>query len=170
MWSKNLERVRFIKPMALAAVKQVGSYSVSTSKAWDKMFSWLDQEDYLETAAQGFGLFHDDPRTTPKNELQYSAAVQVPKSWEPTNSNDVDAMRFDGGVYVVTNHVGPYLKLGHVVSTLRDTWMPQHGLVFDKARAVLIIYKSDVRYVSEPEQRAEVCIPVFADRRSNPRT
>ena len=152
--------------MLMAAIKRVGSYQQSAPSAWQDMLGWLDSFSPEDMPSEGFGLNYDDPRTQKDGQLRYAAAVEVPKSWEPREGSVAEMLLFEGGVYAVRGYVGCYHNLGPTISKFRDEWVPNRGLVLDRERPVLTRYLSDPRKVREEEQKAEICLPVFADRRS----
>ena len=162
-------RVIFIKPIALAAVHIVGPYKDTVPKAWKKIFDWLDTSQNHAHPEQGYGMTLDDPRAVPADQLRYVASVPVPARWKEQDSEVVSRLNFDGGTFArITNH-GPYDQIGQVISRFRDEWVPSNGLVFDRTQPLLTVYKSDTRKVAPADQVADICLPVFADRRSKPR-
>lgn len=161
--------VKFIKPRVLAAIRRVGSYQDVAPGAWQDMLAWLDSFSSEDMPPEGFGFNYDDPRAQKGSQLRYAAAIEAPNSWEPNGNSPAEVLLFEGGVYAIKNYVGPYSDLGPSISKLRDEWLPNKGLVLDRDRAVLTRYKSDPRKVREEERKAEICLPVFAERRSQDR-
>lgn len=162
-------KIKFIKPRQLASIKRIGSYQDTAPDAWRAMFDWLDGFDPEDMPTEGYGLNYDDPRTQTDGQLRYAAAVEVPKHWEPEENSVVESLFFEGGVYAISPHFGCYKTVGEAISKLRDGGVPKIGLVLDRNRPVLTRYKSDPRKVSSQDQKAEICLPVFADRRSKDR-
>lgn len=162
-------QVIFLKPAILAAVKLVGPYQTTVPKAWSTIFDWMDLTKPDPKPDHGYGLTFDDPRKVSEPDLRYVAGVVVPSHWESCPTNKVAGQRFDGGTFLRTRIVGPYTNVGRMISSLRDQWIPKNGLVFDQKQPVLTIYRSDTRYVAPEDHVADVCLPVFADRRSEPR-
>jgi len=162
-------RIKFFKPKLMAAIKKTGTYKDIAPLAWQEMLGWLDNLSPEDMPDEGFGLNYDDPRAQKTGQLRYAAAVQVPKSWEPNNKSSAEMLLFEGGVYAVKGYVGSYQNLGPSISKFRDEWVPNRGLVLDQDRPVLTRFKSDPRRVCDNEQRADICLPVFADRRSEER-
>lgn len=162
-------KIKFFKPRVLASIRRIGRYQDSVPDAWEAMLNWLDGFGPDDMPTKGYGLNYDDPRTKNHDTLRYAAAIEMPKYWEPDDTSPVDSLFFEGGVYALKSHVGSYLSLSTAVSKFRDEWVPKSGLVLDRNRPILTRYKSDPRKVSHQDQRADVCLPVFADRRSQDR-
>ena len=166
---KSKTQVIFVKPAVLAAVHRIGPYKQTVHKAWGSIFEWLDKTKPDPMPDHAYGLTYDDPRKVPQEQLRYVAGVVMPSNWWSCPTKLVLRTQFDGGTFLRTRVVGPYKEVGKVISTFRDQWIPKHGLVFDRNNPVLTIYRSDTRVVAPDEQVADVCLPVFADRRSEPR-
>lgn len=162
-------QVIFLKPAIFAAVQATGPYSETVAKSWGKIFDWLDDTKPDPMPDRGFGLTFDDPRTVAASDLRYAAGVTMPSNWSAPETGDIGPLKFGGGSFLRTRVVGPYTNTGKVISALRDQWIPKNGLVLDRCQPVLTIYLSDTRYVDPDDQVADVCLPVFADRRSKPR-
>lgn len=162
-------QVIFLKPANLAVVQMIGPYSETAQQAWAKVFTWLDHSKPDPKPDHGYGLSFGDPRKVAHDKLRYIAGVVVPSNWVSCESNMVSSLRFDGGTFLRTRVVGPYTKIGQSISELRDKWIAENGLVLDQKHPVLTIYRSDTRVVAADQCVAEVCLPVFADRRSEPR-
>lgn len=162
-------QVIFLKPAILAAVQHIGPYHDTVPKAWAEIFDWIDHTKPNPAPDHGYGLTYDDPRKVPESELRYVAGVVVPPNWEACPSNKVTGLRFDGGTFLRNRIKGPYTNVGQMISSLRDQWIPKNGLVFDQKKPVLTIYRSDTRQVAPDDCVADVCLPVFADRRNKPR-
>jgi len=162
-------QVIFLKPANLAVVQLFGPYSETAQQAWTKIFAWLDHTKPEPKPDHGYGLSFGDPRKVANEKLRYIAGVVVPSNWVACDSNMVSSLRFDGGTFLRTRVIGPYTKIGLSISDLRDKWIPKNGLVLDQNQPVLTIYRSDTRLVAPEDCVADVCLPVFADRRSEPR-
>ena len=162
-------QVIFLKPAVLAAATLTGPYKETVPKAWNIIFNLMDQGKIDPLPDHGYGLTFDDPRKVAQSDLRYAAGVVVPANWNSCDTNTVTPLPFVGGTFLRTRVTGPYSNTGQVISKIRDQWIPKNGLVFDRAQPVLTIYRSDVRHVAPEEQIADVCLPVFADRRRKPR-
>lgn len=162
-------QVIFLKPANLAAVQVIGPYGETAPKAWANIFKWLDYSKPDPKPDHGYGLTFGDPRKVADKELRYIAGVVAPSNWVSCESNLVSGWRFDGGTFLRTRVVGPYSDIGKVISGLRDKWIPKNGLVLNRKQPILTIYRSDTRTVEPAECVADVCLPVFADRRNEPR-
>lgn len=162
--------VRFISPVKLAIVSARGPYARSVGQAWNQMFAWLDSRQHSEPVTIGYGLAHDDPQTTLSTKIRYDAGIPLPASWKPEDENFAQVHTFRGGSYTVQHYAGPYQNLGRLISQTRRDFIARSGLVLDRTRPVVCIYRSDPRQVGPEDQHADVCLPVMIERRATPRT
>lgn len=162
-------QVVFLKPVVLAAVRVTGPYSDTVHEAWRRVFAWMDHAALDPKPDAGYGLSYDNAKQVPAQDLRYAACVVMPNSWPGSGQDGIARMLFEGGTFLRSRVVGPYSKIGPVISELRDQFVSKNGLVFNRNKPVLTIYRNDTRRVSPDEQIADVCLPVFADRRMKPR-
>lgn len=162
-------QVVFLKPVVLAAIHQTGPYGETVPEAWRGIFRWLDASNLALKPDKGYGLSYDNPNHVPAQDLRYAACVVMPNTWDGSGQEGIARMLFEGGTFLKRRIVGPYTKIGPVISELRDKFVAKHGLVFDRQKPVLTIHRNDPRDVAPDEQITDVCLPVFADRRMEPR-
>ena len=70
-------------------------------------------------------LFHDDPETTPPDQLRSDAAVAVADD-VPLPAG-LTEQRIPAGEYASTVHVGPYEQLGDTWARFMGEWLPASG-------------------------------------------
>lgn len=162
-------QVIYSKPLMLAAVQTKGPYSRSADEAWKQIFNWLDKLKPDPFPSVGYSLYYHDPRLVKESELRYAAGIPAPRNWQASRNDGVFPLQFAGGTFMKRTVVGPYTNLGRVMSELRNQWIPENGLVLDQSQPAVSIHHSDQRFVDPAKQTADVCLPVFADRRSKPR-
>lgn len=166
---KARAQVIFMKPAVLLAVQMIGPYSEAVPKAWTTIFGWMDREKPDPMPTVGYGFTYDDPRRVAAEDLRYVASVIAPSRWNHNSTSEVSPLSFEGGTFLRSTVVGPYDQIGQSISSMRDQWIPKNGLVLDQNKPILTIYRSDPRVIEPQEQVADVCLPVFADRRHKPR-
>jgi AraC family transcriptional regulator len=108
--------------LRLATVRHVGPYA-TIADAFERLEQIVTSTPLRPEAL--LGLFHDDPRTTPPEQLRSDAAVVVPAD-TPLPDGVIEG-HVPAGRYAKTEHVGPYSRLGDVWSTLLHHWIPEHG-------------------------------------------
>lgn len=163
------QNVIILPTCQLAYVRMTGPYPTSSVNAWQRVLEWLDARGHNVLVDAGFGLAIDDPRMTQADKLRYDAGVLVPSSWNDTDLAYVSLRKFCGGAYFKKRNVGCYQSLGRIVSEARDLLVPREGLIHDMARPVVTINYSYPSKTPPGEQIADICIPILADARLQPR-
>lgn len=70
-------------------------------------------------------LYHDDPESTPADQLRSDAGVAVPA--DVTLPPELAEQRLPAGRYARTVHVGSYEKLGDTWARFLGEWLPESG-------------------------------------------
>ena len=70
-------------------------------------------------------IYHDDPETTPAQNLQSDAGVTVEE--EVALPAGLREMYLPAGSYARTTHVGPYDELPDAWARLMGRWLPSSG-------------------------------------------
>ena len=102
-------------------------------------------------------IYHDDPESTPADQLRADAGVVVAEgvALPPT----LTEQRLPAGSYACTVHVGPYERLGDTWRLLMGEWIPASG-----KHVSGVSYE---RYLNMPgsvpkeELRTQICVPVI---------
>jgi AraC family transcriptional regulator len=154
-------RLVYFRPLRLVHVRAMGPYEQSRAAAWQRMFEWLANRKLHTMPGAGYGLLLDDPRVTPRDECRYDACIDLATVNEEGIDSGVMIRKLPGGAFARTRHVGCYSKMNDTVRGLRDTWMPQNGLIVDKRRPFVEIYFDDPRPSDGVTRRSECCVPVL---------
>lgn len=110
--------------LRVAAVHHVGPYH-RISEAFARLDGLARPAGLCEQGAMMLAVYHDDPETTPADQLQSDAGVTVKETAElPAGMMEV---RLPGGRYAKTTHIGPYTKLGDTWSRFMGEWLPKSG-------------------------------------------
>ncbi|HEX7665488.1 MAG TPA: AraC family transcriptional regulator [Polyangiaceae bacterium] len=80
---------------------------------------------FAHPGAKMLGVYHDDPESTPANELRSDAGIVVPDDVELPAG--LDEVRLPAGRYAKTIHRGPYTGLGDAWSSFMGSWLPASG-------------------------------------------
>ncbi len=156
-------RLVYLRPMRLVHIRAMGPYSEARGAAWTRMFEWLSNRGKHKMPGCGYGLMLDDPKVTPRDECRYDACVDLATVGEAGLDAGVMIRRLPIGAFARTRHTGSYSKMNETARALRDTWLPQNGLLVDKRRPFVEIYLDDPRLAQEDKCRSECCIPVLPD-------
>ena len=109
----------------VAAVHHVGPY-LNISEAFGRLASLAEPAGLLQGSGSiMLGIYHDDPDTTPADELESEAGVVVPEG-APLPSG-LTEIKLPAGRYAKTTHVGPYDQLHDVWSRFVGQWLPASG-------------------------------------------
>ena len=142
--------------LRVATIRHIGPY-MQINQAFEKLGQIAGPAGLLrQDGAAMVAIYHDDPDSTPADQLRSDAGVVVPDGVAlPTPLTE---QRLPGGSYACTLHVGPYERLGDVWQRLMGEWIPGSG-----KRVAGVSYE---RYLNMPgsvpkeELRTEICVPV----------
>jgi len=111
--------------LRVGAVHHVGPYN-QIPNAFRKLGEIAHAAGVVaKPGAAMLAIYHDDPETTPPNELRSEAALTFAADAKlPTG---LDEQRLPGGRYAHTTHVGPYEELGDVWARFMGEWLPASG-------------------------------------------
>jgi AraC family transcriptional regulator len=151
-------KVEIVQKPALrvASIRHVGPY-MQINQAFEKLGQIAGRSGLLggEPAAM-VAIYHDDPESTPPDQLRSDAGLVVPES--ASLPAPLTEQHLPAGPYACTVHVGPYERLGDSWQRLLGEWVPAHGKRVDGL--------SYERYLNMPgevpkeELRTEICVPV----------
>jgi AraC family transcriptional regulator len=117
--------IKHMPELRVGSVHHVGPYNQITS-AFEGLGSIVGPTGLLgEPDVKMLAIYHDDPESTPQDQLQSDAGVSVPESVPLPNG--LDEQRVPAGRYASTLHVGPYETLGDTWSRFMGEWLPSSG-------------------------------------------
>ena len=129
-----LSHVRFelLRPMWLLTFRHLGDYFEIPEAFSEADTLWRPLMDWAKRHRIGYqpvamAIFHDNPWLTPKNAQRTDICIPLtapPAGIERTPMPDVGSvrgMRFEGGLFGIIEHMGPYETLRHAFRRLADT-------------------------------------------------
>ena len=126
--------------LRVGAVPHVGPYN-QISQAFGRLGAIAGPAGlFRQPGAAMIALYHDDPDSTPPDQLRSDAAIVVPEG-VPLPAGLVE-QRIAAGRYARTVHVGPYEQLGDVWARFMGEWLPASGHRLG-AGASYEIYRND---------------------------
>ena len=152
---------RQMTPTSVFYARANGPYASSCVEAWQRLDAWLDRYCARGRVRRAFGIFHDNPRTTPPELMRYDACVPLAACAELEPDEGIGRQTLPTGTWAVYTHVGPHREAGDVISTLHGDLIPKRGFSFDYDRPILAVYLNDPRVTREAHRRTELCIPVI---------
>jgi AraC family transcriptional regulator len=136
--------IKRIDPLRVAFMRHVGPYR-QVGATWDKLLPILGKEGRLGGNPMFIGVCHDDPEVTGPARLRYDACVTVDLDFR--GEGEVGLQTIAGGEYAVTNHQGPYNKMGDTYAALLGQWLPRSGRELSSAPCFEV-------YLNSPESTA----------------
>lgn len=119
-------QVQDLSGLRVAAVRHVGPFK-ELAPAFAKVCAWAGQKSLFGPDTRVIGIFHDDPKSTPEQELRSDAAVTVDASVEADGDAGVEVSEIASGRYAVGVLKGPYEGLQAAYSWIYREWLPSSG-------------------------------------------
>ena len=151
-----LATIRETPALRVAALAHVGDY-INIGSTFERLMVMAGGQGLLGPWTRSFGIYYDDPASTPRDALRSDACVTLPDGRTPSGELQVREIR--GGRYAVTLHVGPYAELHFPYTWLYGTWLPTSGEEPADAPSIEE-YLNDARVVPPSELRTEIWLPL----------
>ncbi len=149
-------KIEEVTEKTIAFMRHVGPYN-EIGKVFEKLCVFAGPKGLLGPTTEVFGMYHDDPDTTPPDKLRSDAAITVGEGVEA--EGELQVGKLAGGKYAVAIHKGPYNKLIDCYRWLYGQWLPTSGYepgnvpCFEK-------YLNDPNTTAEAELLTEIYIPL----------
>jgi AraC family transcriptional regulator len=145
-----------IPELRVATIHHVGPYN-RISEAFERLGAVAGRAGLLQEGAMMLAIFHDDPETTPAEELQSDAGLTVRDGARLPEG--VVELRLPAGPYARATHLGPYTTLGDTWSRLMGEWLPASGKRVG-AGPSFEVYKNTPENAAPEELRTELYLPL----------
>ena len=148
--------IRTLLPKRLAAVRHVGPYD-QIGPAFRELGRIAGPAGLFGfPGAMMVGVYHDDPRITPHDQLRSAAGVAIPDT--AAIPAGLTEERIEPGTFVVHTHIGSY-------AGLPDAWHQAITGVSESGRklrhaASYEMYLNDPTQVAESELKTEIYLPI----------
>jgi len=149
--------IREFPEMRVGSVRHIGPYN-QIPEAFGRLGQIAGPAGlFQKPEAAMVALYHDDPESTPPDQLRSDAGIVVATDTElPVQ---LDEQRLPAGKYAVTLHIGQYEQLGDVWQRFLGDWFPSSG-----HRAAEIpsyeLYLNDPSRTPKDQLRTELRIPL----------
>lgn len=140
------------------ALRHTGPYN-QIGPVFGKLMGWMQANGVTQTGP-GLAISHDDPETTPADQLRSDACAIVANDFT-TDDPTVAVIDLPGGRYAVTTHLGAYSGLGATWSQFMGAWFPASGHTIDISRPCFEVYVNDCNAVPVEEVRTDLYVPVL---------
>ena len=148
--------IKEMPELRVGAVKHVGPYN-QIPKAFERLGAVAGPAGLLRHAGSMIAIYHDDPETTPQDQLRSEAALVVPEGIKLPEG--LVEEHIAGGRYARTLHVGPYEQLGDVWARFLGEWVPASGNRIGDGVSYEI-YLNNPTQVPKQELRTELYVPL----------
>jgi len=148
--------IKEMPELRVGTVRHVGPYN-QIPQAFERLGAIAGPAGLLGAANTMMAIYHDDPETTPQDQLRSDAALVVPEGVrlpEPLVEQHIAA-----GRYARTVHVGPYEQLGDVWARFLGEWVPASGNRIGDGVSYEI-YTNTPGQVPKEELRTELYVPL----------
>jgi len=121
-------RLETLPTIRIASVRQTGPYMESAERAWKILCAWGGPKGLFGPATMIIGISHDEPQSTPPEEIRYDAAISLEA--DITVEPPVVLGSLPGGEYAIFTHQGPHEGLEDTYKVIMSQWVPTSGREF----------------------------------------
>jgi AraC family transcriptional regulator len=154
-----------LEPIEVLYIKKIGDYTKVAGEAWESIMSFAYpqkikfKKNLMGKDAQMFGIGHDDPSITPKNELRYDACISYDdKSVKPRG--EIGVKTIEGGRYVKYLHKGAYEGLKESYQKVMD-WIIENNYTIANKPPFEKYLNRDPKRTKPENLKTEIYIPVI---------
>lgn len=142
--------------LRVAAVSHMGPYN-RISEAFERLGQIAGPAGLLRHDAMMLAIYHDDPETTPAEQLRSDAGLTVPDNARlPT---EIVEKRLPAGRYARTTHIGPYTTLGDAWARMMGEWLPDSGHRIGNG-PTYEVYRNNPSNTRPEELRTDLYVPI----------
>jgi AraC family transcriptional regulator len=142
--------------LRVATVPHSGPYS-RISEAFQRLVAVTGPAGLWRDGALWVAIYHDDPKTTPAEQLHSFAGLSIPDQ-VPLPSGVVEK-RLAAGCYARATHIGPYTTLPDAWSRMMAEWLPSSGQRVGNG-PTYELYRNDPSNTRPEELRTDLYIPI----------
>ncbi|PCI95524.1 hypothetical protein COB11_01955 [Candidatus Aerophobetes bacterium] len=154
----NLKEIAMIKPdtienidnLDLHFIREQGDYRKSGVKAWEKLNHYIEEKHLESKELRFFGISHDDPNITDKENLRYDACIHI--SSGAKEEHGLSRQTYKGGKCAIFIHKGSYEGLKETFDQIFLKWFSESKERCDDSRLVLSEYFNKEYKDTNPEK------------------
>jgi AraC family transcriptional regulator len=146
--------IKDMPELRVATVRHVGPYN-QIPTAFERLGAVAGPAGLLRHSNTMIAIYHDDPESTPQEQLRSDAALVVPEGVRLPEG--LAEQHIAAGRYAKTVHVGPYEQLGDVWARFLGEWVPASGNRIGDGVSYEI-YKNMPGQVPKQELRTELYV------------
>ena len=140
-----------------AAVRHVGPYN-QIGEAFGRLDAIVRPAGLLKPDTQMIAIYHDDPESTPADQLRSDAAITV--SSGDAVPKGLSEQRVPAGRYACTTYVGPYEKLGDAWARFMGEWLPASGHRIGDGVSYEVYLNNPMNEPDKRKLKTQMCIPI----------
>ena len=140
----------------LAVMPHRGSYQ-KIGAAFEQLSAWMVKHQMFAADTKMFGVYLDDPDSTPEAELRSYAGFSVPLTFN--GADGVEALTLQAGDTATVLHKGPYAELPRAYAHLYSQWLPTSGRE-PADQPCFELYLNNPSQVPPTEWLTEVALPL----------
>ncbi len=144
--------------LRVAGMRHVGPYK-EMGPTFQKFAGWAAQNGLFGPTTRMLGIFHDDPRTTPEDQLRADACCTVCDDFQGNEEAGVNIHELGGGKEVIAIHVGPYEKLIESYMAVHE-WLGANQITTQPGTSCYEIYIDDPTSTPPDKLRTEIHVPI----------
>jgi AraC family transcriptional regulator len=160
MFSLKDVHIQNLPAIHIAKLQHKGDFQAIGS-TFERLMVWAAGQGLMKAGTRTFGIYYDDPKSKPVDELRSDACVEIPPQYEMKTSGhpDIAADKTSSGRCAVFVFTGPYSELENPYRWLYDTWLPQSNEE-PRNEAPFEEYLNDARNTPPAELKTAICIPL----------
>jgi AraC family transcriptional regulator len=141
----------------VGTVRHIGPYN-QIAEAFERLGAIAgDAGLFVHPEAAMIAIYHDDPDSTPVEQLRSDAAIAVPE--EVPLPPPLVEQRLAAGRYASTVHVGGYERLGDTWARFLGEWLPASGYRLGKGVSYEV-YLNNPTTAPKEQLRTEINVPI----------
>jgi AraC family transcriptional regulator len=142
--------------LRVATVHHLGPYN-RIFAAFGRLHEIAVRAGLHREGAMALAIYHDDPETTPAEQLQSDAGITVPRG-SPLPGG-VGETTLPAGKYARTTHLGPYSTLGDTWARFMGEWLPSSGKRVGSGSSYEV-YRNNPSNAAPEELRTDLYLPI----------
>ncbi len=121
----EIEIIEF-SPLSLLGYDHQGDY-MEIGQAFEKLMIDTSTLGLVTDATRSIGLYYDDPKSVPTNQLRSTACITIDNSSDELVNSDLKRYDIPAGRCATVTHKGSYAELEKPYDWLFGSWLPQSG-------------------------------------------
>lgn len=149
-------KIKEIKDKNVVYITTKG-YNENIGLVWGKLVNFIKEHKLFSFNMEFFGISHDSPQVTEKDNCRYDGCITVRKPVKPIG--EIGYKTIEGGKFAIFKYKGSYEKFDDVYMEIYSIWLPKSGYElrnqppFDK-------YLTNPEKVKPENNITEIYIPI----------